>query len=257
MVSGLTLAGWRARLEARGHSVTDPDSETVTGFTLWPDTDTVITVAVEPDGTLYPQYRQRFFLCEPEPEQVFRVVGCPEPHRSRWLELVSQQPPSYWQEFLAGPGSWLLSRLSRFPEVVAWSNRGLPWEGLDCPTHRHWGMEVPAGAAPFFAPVTGPESSLPRLLPVGDERFADVVAACVLFASVGMRDCYLANADATEVYLAHHHDNVVVSIPGACERNNLIQEIAEAAWLFSDVSGYGSSMDEGEEEGGGDPLNDT
>ena len=82
-----------------GHRV----QETVTFFPLWPHPEMIITVAVEPDPTLLPAPRQRFFLCQPESEQVFRVLGCPEPHRTRWLELASEQAPG-WQDFLAGPG---------------------------------------------------------------------------------------------------------------------------------------------------------
>src|SRR5690349_18297447 len=108
----LRLDAWRRQLEARGHRVLNPSRETLTGFALCPDPDTVVTVANESDPTLYPQYRKRFFLCEPEPEQVFRVLGCPEPYRTWWLELVAEQPPSYWKDFLAGPGSCLLSRLA-------------------------------------------------------------------------------------------------------------------------------------------------
>jgi hypothetical protein len=247
MSEGPTPGVWCARLEARGHGVID-DGQSVTGFTLWPDAATIITVAVEPDPTLYRQFRQRFFLCEPEPEQVFRVMGCPEAHRGRWLEVVSRQPPGYWRDFLAGPGSWLLSRLARFRRVVTWSDRGLPWDALDCPIHRSWGMEVPA-AATFFAPSNGPEASRPRLLCVEDGRFADAVAACILFASsASNRDCYLADADAAEVYLAHHHEKVVISIPDAGTRGILLRELEEAGWLFRDVSGYASSIDEPDAE---------
>jgi hypothetical protein len=244
MAEGLTLAAWRTRLEAREHNIFEPAWPTVTGFTLYPDADSVITVGVEADPTLYRQYRQRFFVVEPEPEQVFRVSVCPEPYRGRWLDLVACQPPGYWQDFLAGPGSWLLSRLSRFGQVVVWSDRGLPWDELNCPDYRDWGLQVPALAAAFFTPADGPEGSRPFLLSVADERFADAVAACVLFASPCLRDCYLADEGATEVHLIHHHEKVVVSIPDAGAREALLRELQEAAWLFSDVSGYGSSIDE-------------
>jgi hypothetical protein len=247
MAEGLTLAAWRTRLEARGHHITEPTWPTVMGFTLYPDADTVITVGVEPDATLYRQYRQRFFVVEPEPEQVFRVTGCPELPRGRWLDLVACQPPGCWQDFLAGPGSWLLSRLSRFGRIVAWSDRGLPWDELDCPDYRTWGLEVPARATDFFASSDGPEASRPRLLSVEDERFADAVAACVLFALPCLRDCYLADEEASEVYLVHHHEKVVVSIPDAGARERLLRELREAAWLFRDVSGYGSSIDEADD----------
>jgi len=207
-------------------------------------------VAVEPDVTLKPLYRQRFFLCDPEPEQVFRVTGCLEQYQTRWTELLSQQPPSYWKDFLAGPGSWLLSRLTRFRQIVAWSGHGLPWDLLDCPTHRQGGMEVPALAAPFFTATDGPEACQPRVLPVDDEGFADAVAACMLFASVGDRDCYLADADGNEVYLAHHHEKVEFLIRDATVRENLVRELEEASWLLADASGYasGDEDDEGDDE---------
>src|SRR5207248_10943185 len=128
---------------------------------------TVIWVAVEPDEALLREWRQRFFLCEPDPEQVLRVLGCPEPHRERWLQLVDGQPPGHWRDFLAGPGSWLLSRLARFRGVIAWSDRGLRWDALDCPNHRSWGMAAPPEAARFFA-ASEPESQFPRRIPVRD-----------------------------------------------------------------------------------------
>jgi hypothetical protein len=243
-----TLHSWRDCLEKQGHRVFVPAGETVSGFRVSPDVDTYTTVAVNPDPVLKPPYRERFFLCDPEPEQVFRVLGCPEPHRVRWLELLSRQPPGYWQDFLAGPGSWLLCRLARFPEVVAWADCGLPWEGLDCSLHRDWGMEVPASAAPLFA--AGEDANLLRLFAVGDDRFADAVAACLLFASVELRDCYLADRTGAEVYLAHHHDKVVVSIPEGITREGLLRELGDAPWLFPDVSGYGSPEEEDEGSGG-------
>jgi hypothetical protein len=75
MDEGLTRDAWRDRLTRQGHCVTESTGETATGFTLWPDADTIITVAIEPDATLMQQYRERFFLCEAEPEQVFRLLG--------------------------------------------------------------------------------------------------------------------------------------------------------------------------------------
>src|SRR5207253_1058875 len=137
---------------------TEPSWKTVTGFTLFPGPDTIVTLALWPDVLISPRYRQRYFVCEAGPEEVLGVLACPEPHRSRWMELVSLQPPGYWRDFMGGPGSWLLSRLVRIEQVVAWSDRGLAWDDLDCRTHRGWGMVVPAEGAPFFAPSAGPEA---------------------------------------------------------------------------------------------------
>jgi hypothetical protein len=253
MQQGLTLDTWHGRLQARGHRVSEPNAEPETGFSLWSDADTIVTVAVEPDGALKPPYRQRFFRCEPEPEQIFRVMGGPGLYCSRWLKQVARQPASYWQDFMAGPGSWLLCRLARFETTVVWANQGMPWDGLDCPIHRSWGMDLPTRATDFFAATAGPDALQPRLLPVRDDRFADVVAACLLFASVGLRDCYLADADASEVYQAHHHDKIVISIPPEATREKLVRQLEEVAWLFTDVSGYASSMDDEDvSDAGGD-----
>jgi hypothetical protein len=181
-------------------------------------------------------------------------MDCPRPHRDRWVELLAVQSEGYWRDFLAGPGSWLLSRLARFHEVVAWADRGLPWDLLDRTINQDWGVVTPVEAMRFFA-ADGPEASVPRRLSVDEERFADAVAACVLFASVGYRDCYLADNDAADVYLVHHHEKVVVSLPDGGAREELLNELRGAPWLFNDVSGYPSAMDdedgeEGDLEGG-------
>lgn len=238
VLEGLSLDVWRERLEAGGHVVQSTEESGHPSFRLWPRPDTIVTVAVEPDVTLKPQYRQRYFLCECNAERVFRLVGCPPAHWSRWQELLAQQPEGYWHDFLAGPGAWTLARLARFPEVTAWAERGLDWPGLDNQHHRDWGMSVPARAGPLFPPGDSAPAYQPCGFSTADERFPDAVAACFLFASVALRDCYLADAAGSEVYLAHHHDKVVISIPDSVARKDLVQEITDATWLFQDVSGY-------------------
>jgi hypothetical protein len=221
------MASWRATLEARGHLVADA------GCRVLQRAGAAVTVAVEPDATLRPEYRGCYFLSVSEPASVLRAAGCPKPLADSWCQLVSRQPAADWRDFLAGPGSWLLSRLARLGRVVAWAEGGLAWGDLDCPTHRGWGVEVPAGAAPLFA--DGPDL---LLVEVDDCRFAETVAACLLFASVGMRDCHLAGLDGAEVYLAHHHDKVVASVPDADTRGVMVRQLTHAG-AFEDVSGYG------------------
>lgn len=67
MAEELTLEAWRAHLQSRGHRITKPAGETGAGFTLWPNAGTIITVAVEPDETLSPQYRQSWMAARPWP----------------------------------------------------------------------------------------------------------------------------------------------------------------------------------------------
>lgn len=128
--------------------------------------------------------------------------------------------------------AWLLARLHGGHWLVVGllpPHRRLvvPRTALDCSTRRSWGMVVPLAAAPFFAQ----EAFRPHLLPVDGDHFADAVAACVLFA----RDCYLADVEAAEVYLAHHHDQVEVFIPDPASRERLFRELQETGVPF-DVS---------------------
>jgi hypothetical protein len=193
MPEELTPEVWKGRLKARGHLVPAED-----GLAVWPSPDTVVTVALEADPTLRTEYRGRYFLCEPEPEHILNVVGCPEPHRGRWTELLLRQP----YDFLAGPGSWLLARLARFRRVVTWTAK----EGC------------------------------PRLL---DGPLAEELASCLLAVVGSWEDSYLADEDARELYLAHHHEKIVVSVPYADVRREMLREFAGEGWVFEDVSGYG------------------
>ncbi len=171
MYQTLALDAWRTRLEKQGHAIVSVQGEPLDFIVQFPP-DTIITIALIADWGVYPAYRNRYFVC-PEPGVVLRAANCPEPHRDRWLKLVAEQPPSYWRDFLAGPGSWTLARLLRFREVVVWSNRGVDWTGIDDPFHRAWGMQVPWEAAPYFPPLRGPESFCPHLIIVDQDRFAD------------------------------------------------------------------------------------
>jgi hypothetical protein len=55
-----------------------------------------------------------------------------------------------------------------------------------------------------------------------------------------------------EVYLAHHHDEVVVSVPGEGARGELLRGLTGASGVFTDVSGYAFLNEEDEEDGGGE-----
>jgi hypothetical protein len=177
-----SLTAWQIRLRRQGHQFLPSADAPATGFRLCPSPESIITVAVEADVVLRAPYRQRFFECALEPEPILRAIGCPKLHRNRWLEHVTEQPERYWHDFLAGPGSWLLARLARFPEVIFWAEGGLSWERLDDPLHDRWGMVVPRQAAPFFAPD---HDWLTHRVLTSDPWFPDVIASCLLFASVG------------------------------------------------------------------------
>ena len=263
MAKMFSLDFWRAQLEAQGHFVAAWN--TVTGFSVRFPQETIITVAVYADEAWDKAYRSRYFVCEPEAEEVFAVVNCPAPHRDRWLKIVSHQPPSDWRDYLAGPGSWMLARLARFKEVVFWSEKGLDWQELtrlsiwaaqvqlplEEMTRLGIGrMDLPLELRPFFPDAGSPESYRPQLINVDHEQFADVIAGAFLLANCGLRDCYFADTDAMEVYLADRDEKILVSIPNPITRDKLLKQLEAAPWPLKDLSGYTGSANEDENFGG-------
>ena len=245
----IAIDGWQALLKAQDQDISRCPCGTETGLVLHLDPEKIVTVALEQDVLVYPKFRHRYFVCSPEPEHVFGALSCPEPLRLRWLQLVSQQRPSYWRDFLAGPGSWLLSRLARFEDVVIWSDRILDWQGIYDATYRDPGMYFPEAGSSFFSPLRGePKPFSPCLTAVGQRDFADVVAACFLLVNYGGQDCYVADAEATEVYLVSNDEKVILSIPGVTLRDRIVQELEKSQPPFKNVSGYSGSADDDSEK---------
>jgi hypothetical protein len=237
----LTIDTWQSRLKLQGHSVIDPEHKPPVGFTLdWQSIECVVVGIDEDEGDAsYPDER-RWLLVKPNVDEILRVLPCSEFQGTRWRGLVSRQPSGYWQDFMAGPGSCLLSRLARFDEVVVRPDQRSPWhtalawDQLNHITHRLWGMEAPPEAAAFFSETTRPCAYNPRIMCTADALFPDLLAACLLFASVALVDCVLADIAGKEVYLANHHDEIVVSIPEVEARANFLRQLDLVAGPYPD-----------------------
>jgi hypothetical protein len=154
------------------------------------------------------------------------------------------QPLGYWRDFMAGPGSWTLSRLVHFRHVVACGESGMAWEWLNNPLYSSLRLVVPEDAASL---LSGPPDSL-RTLSTDNSRFADAVATCLMLASIALAECYLADQEGSEVYLLHHHDMVVASVPVFQTREEMVRELNEATDVFTDASGSGYPIDDEEDD---------
>jgi hypothetical protein len=218
----------RQRLVSEGHQV-QCDATVPAGFTVFPTPDMLITVASYPD---FPFGEEFWVVPDPDPDLLFRQLSCPESHRSRWLRLVSRQPPSFWRDFLGGPGTWVLGRLARLSEIVFWADQELDWRKIDNPLHRSWGMQVPSAAAGFFAPAWNNSHQGPQVISVEEDSFPDVLAACFLFANVSTPNSYLADARATEVYVLNNDERVFGSVPDDRLRGDLLQELRNNPCFF-------------------------
>ena len=239
----LTLDDWRRSVRLRGHPDTAPQAGKSWGFGAWPDYDTTVELFGEEDGASCWYFRGRRFYCPSWAERSPLAADIRDPRFSRWNAIIVAQPEGCWRDFLAGPGTWVLSRLLRIRAAVFWSNWELSWDRLDCYTHRGWGMVAPDAAAPLFGPCPDGDALAPIELPTDNPRFADAVAACFLFASVGMRDCFLADASASEVYLATHEDYLIISLANVKSRRALLRDLWSAATVYVDDTGEAGRPD--------------
>ena len=241
MANAIGIDSWKTLLKAQGHALR-VDSPTAIALDL--DPEKIITVALEAHVMMYPEWRQRYFIC-PDPEQVLPSLSCAEPHRLRWNELISQQTMSYWRDFLAGPGSWLLTRLAQFEQVVFWSDRAWTWPGVYDASHRPSGMQVPEKGSAFFSDLSQTRQPFgPCQRTVHRQDFADILAACFLLVNYGGRDCYIADSRARDVYLVNKDEMVIISIPETARRQQLLQELQQAGSPFKNVSGFLGSVDD-------------
>ena len=59
---------------------------------------------------------------------------------------------------------------------------------------------------------------------------------------------YVSDEAATEVYLLHHHDKVVASVPDQDTRKFLLEELVALSDVFEDWSGYRPVVDDEDEQ---------
>src|SRR5262249_25779527 len=159
---------------------------------------------------LKPAYRERFFACRTD--EANSCDGHQEPSLTlpaAFAKVAGVGPAE--SDFLAGPVRWLVARLQPFPRVLLW----------------------PVGEYRDALGFVRPEvlAALPRLRtllgsdgPVGGAIGAvvldltqpgDVAVFWEVADLVGRNheDFYVGDEAATEVYLLHHHDKVVASVP--------------------------------------------
>jgi hypothetical protein len=236
----LSRAQLRKLLRSRKHCVKLDDTGRESVY-VWPRPDEIITVANEPDWTLREPYRQRYFICRPDRNGIPLVFYDERFRTEEPFSTIIREAPSE-RPFIRGPLLWLLSRVSRESQVVLWPADDFILRGA-----RGFGAivsnEETAEAVPHLAAWiktnaadtsdTGAIMLNPRES-VGAWVIWEVMNAVAdefCDAFVGVKDC-------SEVYLLHHHDCVVVSIPDVEKRRELFRELADQAELFEDYSGY-------------------
>jgi hypothetical protein len=240
----LTKAQLHVVLRGRGHTFWSEEPAEAP-LDVWPPPETIITIGLDPDGTLKPAYRQRYFACvrNADEEPLFLHASGFALEEPFATAAVNEPGNNY---FAMGPVHWLLARVRRFERVLLWPKGGLRGDdGLGF-------LTVIGGErtdnAPHVARWLARHAAEPArvgavLLGLSDLDDCQALWEAANLVGVWSYDFFLSDAAAREVYLLHHHDKVVISIPDARARRELLEDLARQDKLLEDCSGYESEAD--------------
>jgi hypothetical protein len=243
MIESQSLEELRQKLEHAGHRLVE---EAASGVRVLPTTYSGIVVATQPDVTLYPEYRRRFFLCREDAEAVLTRTDCPPSLSRQWGEMLSRIHTAQSRELLAGPGAWALSRAAGHDPVLIWAVGSGYWERSYSETQYEL-IESELGRAVEFEPwrkhlLEGTTQEAYYLSP-RDEEFTCVLAAYFLLSTYNNFEVYVTDDCCTEVYEIHHHEKVTASAPAPESLQRIRQVLTANPDLYSDISGYRCEWD--------------
>ena len=146
-------------------------------------------------------------------------------------------------DLMYGPLRWLLPRLKRFNQVLFWPERG--FQGPDGCGFLNYLLpdgpridEAPCIKQWLLESVDEPDAVGAAVLDLSIPLDCNVVWEAADLVARMSYNMYFGDGAAREVYLVHHHDKVVISIPDKCERDNLIRELSDDKAVFVDRSDY-------------------
>jgi hypothetical protein len=232
----------RRRLQQQGHS-TWLDVEVQGNTTdILPSPDIIITIALDTDATLRTACRERYYVCakdecgEPLLYQDARFIL-----PSCFLSASALEPPS--GDFMLGPMPWLFVRLVQLSKILLWPNdKYRQLDGSWC--FQYWEQDqVQLIQQRFRSAKHNSSSTGAMILDLEEPVDSHIVWQVANYVARSSRDFFVSDLECREVYVLHHHDQVVISIPDSLRRDSLIHELNQQSHVLTDLSGYTSSTD--------------
>jgi len=242
----LTRGRLHGLLKARGHTFWSAEPVEAP-IVVSPPLGIYLTVGLDADGTLKPAYRDRYFSCRRNAADEPVLRHLPAFALSGPFATAAERDPGN-NYFAIGPVRWLLARVRPFERVLLWPRGGFRGDdGLGFLLTTGGGErteQAPHLARWFQRHALEPARVSAVVLDLSDLGDCQVIWEAVNLVGGGTYDFFLSDAAGREVYQMHHHDKVVVSIPDARARRELLTELSGQADVFEDCSGYRSEADQ-------------
>ncbi|QEL17529.1 hypothetical protein [Limnoglobus roseus] len=235
-----------ALLRDRGHAFWS-DLPAEHPIDVLPPADIHLTIGVDPDGTLKPAYRDRYFACVRDAEDeplLFRdpAFALDEPFR-----IAAGGEPSS-NDFVKGPVRWLLARIAHFGQVLLWPKGGFRGrDGLAFIPTTGGGERIdnaPHLQAWLVRQSFDPAATVAALLDLSDGEDCRALWDAANLVGRSSNDFFVSDLEGREVYLMHHHDKLVISIPDEQTRESLLADLEARSDVIEDWSGYRSQSDD-------------
>jgi len=243
----ITPTELRERLLRSGHQCAPGTNGAATGSNVWVSPDTIVTIALDEDPTFRRPFRERYFACLLESEANPVPVLQFEPEFAlpgHFETIAAERQPA--EGFMTGPFRWLLRRLVRHRYLLLWPareiqqsvDRGFASSELlgNCPELQQWLCA---------AATTGAEVGA-LVLDMAERIDCRILWTLASHVAQSLQDFHVGDLECREVYQMHHHDKVMVCIPDATVRQDLVQELIDRSDVIEDCSGYASPMDDAE-----------
>jgi hypothetical protein len=218
-------------LQDQGHTFSPAETDEPL-IDVCPSPDKYLTVALEIDGTLKPAYRERYFACVRNAEDEPVLVHAPAFALAEPFATAAERAPDN-NYFVMGPVRWLLVRIRCFEHVWVWPRGGF-WRIDQAPHWARWIQRYASNHARVSA----------ALLHLSDLDDCQALWEAANLVGGPGYDFFLSDLHGREVYLMHHHDKLVISIPDALARQQLLQALAGLAGMLEDCSAYRLESDE-------------
>lgn len=230
-------------LLSRGHSVWSDVDYGKQPTDVWPTPDDILTVGVEPDATLVPAYRSNYFTCRRDVSDTALIEYDRDYAFPDAVARLLQDGAIRSNDFLQGPMRWLFVQLNRHGQVRLWPKKGPyliedGWQFGDTEMR-----DLSVNIKHLVGTARCRETRGPVSLDLKQGYSQAILAEVGSYVGRSHRDFYLADMDGAEVYMMHHHDKVVVSIPDAHRRDMMIAQLRRNGQLFEDCSGFACESD--------------